>query len=312
MARPDPPPPAPADPASADPGNGEGAPADGSASARERTFRLVLEYDGRDFEGWQVQAGARPARTVQGVLAEAVASVTGSAGRLRGAGRTDAGVHALGQVASLAVATRLEPTPLARALNARLPRDVAVLDCRSVPAGWDALRAARGKHYRYRIWNGPTRSPLRAARWHHVREALDVDAMRAAAAHLVGTHDFAAFQAAGSSVRTTVRRLRRATITGEAGGELVLDLEGEGFLRHMVRNLAGTLIEVGRGRWAPERITAILASRDRAEAGPTAPALGLELVAVQDDWSTAGSDDPSVDPGSASGRSSVDAGDPVG
>jgi len=251
-----------------------------------RTFRLVLEYAGSGFEGWQLQAGPREARTVQGVLLEAIRSVTGADAAVRGAGRTDAGVHALAQVASVRVATALDAGTLQRALNARLPADVAVRAAAPAPPGWDALRAARGKHYRYQIWNGRVRSPLRAARWAHLPEALSLEAMRRAAGAFVGRHDFAALQAAGSSVKTTVRTLTRLELSGEAGGELVLDVEGEGFLRHMVRNLAGTLVEIGRGRWGPERAAALLASRDRGLAGPTAPAHGLTLVAVRDDFDT--------------------------
>ncbi len=256
-----------------------------SRPAELRTFRLVLEYDGRDFEGWQHQAGARPSRTVQGVLADELSALSEPQPELvlRGAGRTDAGVHAWAQVASATCATRLEADALARALNARLPGDLAVRECREVRVGWDALRAARGKHYRYQIWNGATRSPLRAARWLWVREPLDLAAMALAATAFVGRHDFAALQAAGSSVRTTVRRLDRVEVAGAAGDEIRIEAEGQGFLRHMVRNLAGSLIEIGRGRWPPGRAGEILASRDRGRAGPTAPAHGLVLVAVRDD-----------------------------
>ena len=254
----------------------------GSATP-ERVFRLVLEYDGTAFEGWQIQAGARPSRTVQGVLLEAATELTGTTPRLRGAGRTDAGVHAEGQVASLTLATGLAPDRLAAALNARLPADLAIVRCAEAPTGWDALRAARAKHYRYAIWNGWTRSPLRAARSAHVREPLDPDRMRAAARAFVGRHDFASMQAAGSDVQTTVRTLTRLDVIGASGAEIVLDVEGEGVLRHMVRNLAGTLIEIGRGRFEVPAAAEILAGRDRGRAGPTAPAAGLSLVRVWDD-----------------------------
>lgn len=251
----------------------------------ERTFRVVLEYDGKAFEGWQAQSGPRPARTVQAVLARAVESITRARVSIRGAGRTDAGVHAMAQVASFRLATAIEPAGLLRALNARLPRDVAVRAIDEVPAGWDALREARAKLYRYRIWNGAIRSPLRADRWSWVREPLDLEAMDRGARLLEGRHDFAAFRAAGSSVRTTTRTLSRLEVGGESGGEVWIEALGEGFLRHMVRNLAGTLIEIGRGRWPAERAEEILASRDRGQAGPTAPAQGLVLVSVQDSWS---------------------------
>ncbi|MEM9383396.1 MAG: tRNA pseudouridine(38-40) synthase TruA [Planctomycetota bacterium] len=279
------------------------------AEGGTRSFRLVLEYDGAGFEGWQTQAGPRPARTVQGVLIEAVASVTGETPRVRGAGRTDAGVHAEAQVASLHVATALAPERLQAALNARLPDDVAVRGLTGAAPGWDALRAARGKHYRYRIWNGAHRSPLRAGTTWWVRERLDASAMAEAAAVFVGRHDFAAFQAAGSSVKTTVRTVTGFRVAGESGGALELDVEGEGFLRHMVRNLAGTLVEIGRGRWAVARAAEILASRDRGQAGPTAPAQGLCLLRVDDD--DGGGPSPAGTDGAAT-PGSVDSEGPVG
>jgi len=249
-----------------------------------RTFRLVLEYDGRDFEGWQIQASGRNARTVQGALTEALESVTQEPARVRGAGRTDSGVHAMAQVASARVATTLSPEQLARALNGRLPRDIAVRELVEVPQDWDALRAAKGKVYRYQLWNGETRSPLRARRFHWLRDPLDLPRMREAAEAFVGTHDFAALQGAGSDVKTTVRTVHSLQIEGETGGEILIDVEGGGFLRHMVRNLVGTLIEIGRGRWPVSRAAEVLASLDRQEAGPTAPAEGLVLVEVRDGW----------------------------
>ena len=250
--------------------------------AGERTFRLVLEYEGTHFEGWQVQAGPRPSRTVQGTLESALEALGCRNIRTRGAGRTDAGVHALGQVASVRFVEGPSDATLGRALNSKLPPDLAVVRADLVPAGWDALRAAAGKHYRYTIWNGRTRSPLRQARSWAVSVPLDLEAMGRAAQQLEGRHDFAAFQASGSSVRTTVRQLDSLRVEGESGGEIRLEVEGEGFLRHMVRNLAGTLVEVGRGRWTAEKAAQILASRDRGQAGPTAPAQGLVLVAVRD------------------------------
>ncbi|MGI9591056.1 MAG: tRNA pseudouridine(38-40) synthase TruA [Myxococcota bacterium] len=243
------------------------------------TFRLMLEYDGSGFEGWQVQPGGR--RTVQGVLEAAVAQVTGAAGfRLIGAGRTDAGVHAEGQVAGLSVETALAAERLARALNGVLPPDVAVRACATVPDGFHARYDATGKHYRYAIWNGATRSPLREGRFHWVPSRLDVAAMGEGAAALAGDHDFASFQAAGSDVRSSERCLRRLDVTGEPRGEVWLEVEGPGFLRHMVRILAGTLIDVGLGRTPADQIPAILAARDRSRAGRTAPAQGLTLVRV--------------------------------
>jgi tRNA pseudouridine38-40 synthase len=241
-------------------------------------FRLVLEYDGTDFAGWQAQRADE--RTVQDVLGAAFERVTGRRCVPTGAGRTDAGVHAEGQVASVRADTRLDAPTLARALNAVLPRDVAVRDAGVVPDAFHARRDARSKRYEYRLWVATARSPLRERRALWVPVALDVAAMRAAAGSLLGTHDFASFQAAGSSVRSTVRCLTRIEIEGE-GGELRCAFEGPGFLRHMVRNVVGTLLEVGRRRRSADSLPALLAARDRSLAGPTAPAHGLTLVWVR-------------------------------
>ncbi|MDX1649490.1 MAG: tRNA pseudouridine(38-40) synthase TruA, partial [Myxococcota bacterium] len=170
---------------------------------------------------------------------------------------------------------------LARAANAHLPRDLAVRAARVVPDGFHARRDATGKLYRYAIWNGPQRSPLRSRRFHFESTPLDLEAMRAAARALAGRHDFASFQAAGSSVATTVRRLRRVELTGAPCDEIRVELEGDGFLRHMVRNLVGTLLEVGLGRRPADSLGEVLAARRREAAGPTAPARGLTLVRVE-------------------------------
>ena len=243
------------------------------------SYRLTLEYDGEGFEGWQLQASGR--RTLQGALEAAVARVTGQRVRVVAAGRTDAGVHAEGQVASLQLESDLEAGRLRRALNGVLPRDIAVVDAARAPDTFHARRDALSKLYRYRIWNGRDRSPLRERRALCLGRALDLAAMRRAARAFEGTHDFASFQAAGSSVASTERRLLRLEVTGEAGAGVELLFEGDGFLRQMVRILTGTLLAVGSGRWAPEDMPAILAARDRREAGPTAPARGLTLVAVR-------------------------------
>jgi tRNA pseudouridine38-40 synthase len=243
------------------------------------TFRLTLEYDGTDFEGWQVQPA--PSRTVQGCLAAALEQVTGHAGRVRGAGRTDSGVHAEAQIASCQLETRLDDAELLRALNATLPDDVAITALERVDPDFDPRRGATSKQYRYVIWNNPVRSPLRARTSVWIRYPLDVDAMRLGAKELVGTHDFASFRAAGSNVVGTVRTLSTLAIDGTAGGELTLTFEGSGFLRYMVRNVTGTLLEIGRGHRSPADIPAILAARDRAHAGRTAPAHGLTLAWVR-------------------------------
>ncbi len=241
-------------------------------------FRLSLEYDGTDFAGWQVQAGGE--RTVQGCLQEALEAVSGGLVRVTGAGRTDAGVHAEGQVAAASLGRDFEPETLQRALNAHLPPDVVVREVASCPADFDPRRQAWGKVYRYRVWNARERSPLRARRSAFVPARLSLESMAHAAATLVGERDFACFQAAGSGITDTVRHLRRLDVTGVPGAEIAFEVEGSGFLRHMVRNLVGTLLEVGKGKRSADSMGALLASGDRRLAGPTAPARGLTLVRV--------------------------------
>lgn len=264
-------------------GADEGLEADSAQTAAAcglPNWRVVLEYDGTDFAGWQRQAGA--SRTVQGVLEGAFARVSEGAPVATGAGRTDAGVHAEGQVASVRAATRLDPAALHRALNALLPRDVAIRSLARAPDTFHARRDARSKLYVYRLWAHPVRSPLRERFEVWTRDRLDLAALREASAGLVGSHDFASFCAAGSAVRSTVRTISRAEWRGAAPGSVSFAVEGSGFLRHMVRNLVGSLLEVSHGRrpaaWIPE----LLALRDRTEAGPTAPARGLTLVRVDD------------------------------
>jgi len=242
-------------------------------------FRLLIEYDGRDFEGWQVQPGGR--RTVQGCLIDAIETISGTTPRVTGSGRTDSGVHAEGQVVSALVDTRLSPGELLRALNGNLPRDMVILDVERAAPEFDARRDPVSKLYRYAIWNSPLRSPLRVGRFAHIPLALDLGAMVRAAEELVGTHDFRCFQAAGSGVEETVRSIYGLDVIGLSGYEIAIEVRGSGFLRHMVRNIAGTLIEVGRGRRSPESMRELIESRNRDLAGPTAPAEGLTLISVE-------------------------------
>lgn len=242
------------------------------------TFRLTVEYDGTEFEGWQRQPEGH--RSVQAELEGALAAIAGVAVTAKAAGRTDAGVHAEGQLVAASFATRLTPETLGRALNAKLPADLAVSAVTNAPDGWNPRFAATGKLYRYQIWNAAIRSPLRARRWHHVPQELDLASMQSAASSLRGRHDFVSFQAAGSSVSNTVRSLVRLDVAGEAGAAVRIEAEGDGFLRHMVRNLVGTLLEVGLGRRPAAWTAEVLEARNRNAAGPTAPALGLTLVRV--------------------------------
>lgn len=244
-----------------------------------RTLKLTLAYDGTGLVGWQRQAEGV---SIQGLLEDALARFEQGPVSVHGAGRTDAGVHALGQVASVVLrATHAAPT-LQRALNAVLPPAVRVLDLTEAAPDFHARFSARAKTYEYRIVNAPFVSPFLHRYVWHVPGRLEFDAMRAAAAPLAGTHDFAAFQAAGSVVGSTTRTIHRIEWDPGGGFErpLGIRLHGDGFLRHMVRNIVGTLVEIGAGRWEPERMAAILGSRDRGQAGSTAPPQGLFLREV--------------------------------
>ena len=238
-----------------------------------RTIKLTLQYDGTEYVGWQRQADGT---SIQGLIEDALKPIEGAPVTVHGAGRTDAGVHALGQVASFNLTAALDTTTLARALNAVLPLDVRIVGAEEMPADFHARFSATGKVYQYRIVNGPFASPFERRYVWHVIPKLNLDAIGEASAALVGTHDFAAFQGTGTAVASSVRTVRRL-----AWDETLMEIEGDGFLRHMVRNIAGTLVEIGLGRWPPSAIVEILESRDRARAGTTAPPQGLFLVRVE-------------------------------
>ena len=252
------------------------------------TFKICVAYDGTDFVGWQRQAAGT---SIQGLIEGALRLLDGRDVTVTGAGRTDAGVHALAQAASFALQREIDPGVLVRALNARLPETIRVASAKAVAATFNARFDARTKTYRYRIWNGPIISPFERLYAWHVVCPLDETAMAEAAELLEGRHDFAAFQGAGSDVATTVRTMMRSRIVapgerqdaGRQTGErlIIYEATGDGFLRHMVRNIAGTLVEVGRGRRTPASIREIMAGRDRSAAGVTAPARGLFLAAVE-------------------------------
>jgi tRNA pseudouridine38-40 synthase len=245
------------------------------------TYKITLAYDGTDFVGWQRQAAGT---SIQGLLEEALAQLDQRAVSVAGAGRTDAGVHALGQVASFSLQRSIEGDALMRALNARLPEAIRVLAAERVPETFHARFAATSKTYRYRIWNTGVVSPFERAFTWHVIEPLDCHAMADAAGFLVGPHDFAAFKAAGGATRSTEREMFSSRMTGGPAcpsALIVYEVSGTGFLRHMVRNIVGTLVEIGRGRRPIEWMGEVLAGRDRTLAGPTAPPHGLVLVAVE-------------------------------
>jgi len=238
---------------------------------------IVIEYDGTDFSGWQVQPNAR---TVQGEIEKAIEAITGERRRIFGAGRTDAGAHAQGQAAHFSTKSRLEPEEWVGALNANLPPDVRILHAENIPLAFDARRSARGKWYRYEILNRPIRPAIERRHVWHIEAGLDMEAMREAAGYLLGEHDFASFRGKGCNAKSTVRTIRRLDIRKTDEEHIVIDMEATAFLKHMARNMVGTLVEVGRGRLQPSDMGGILESRDRKEAGPTAPARGLTLVKV--------------------------------
>ena len=241
-------------------------------------FKLTIAYDGTTFVGWQRQASGT---SIQELLENAFATLDGQPVAVTGAGRTDAGVHAYGQVAHVSLRREIDAPTIVRALNNHLPPSVRIRDAAEVPATFHARFDATAKRYRYRIWNEPVLSPFeRTCTWHIPGPPLNVGAMAAAAARLEGRHDFAAFQTAGAETRTSDRELFSSVITAERP-LITYDVRGNGFLRHMVRSIVGTLVEVGRNRHPPEWIAEVLASRDRTRGGRTAPAAGLILVGVE-------------------------------
>ena len=248
------------------------------AATTSRTLKLTLAYDGTTLVGWQRQAEGQ---SVQGLLEDALARFEGAPVSVQGAGRTDAGVHARGQVASVRVTCRHDAPTLVRALNAQLPAHVRVLAIEDAGENFHARFSATGKHYHYQIRNAPLVLPFERAYVWHVPEPLDLVAMRAAAAELVGTHDFAAFRSSGTEVVDTVRTITQSELVPrDSSGLITYEVTGTGFLRHMVRAIVGTLVEIGRGQRDAGSIPALLASRDRGRAGATAPPHGLFLARV--------------------------------
>ncbi len=239
-------------------------------------IKLIIEYDGTDYGGWQSQINAP---TVQDALLAAIRKVTGEAVKLYGSGRTDSGVHALGQVANFQTVAAIPAERYASALNTCLPPDIRVRSSCAVPDRFHAQFSAVGKHYRYTLYNDRHGTALyRHVSW-HVGWKLDRQAMEEAASCFLGTHDFSAFQNAGGVERETVKTVTRSEITCD-GPFVYYDVAADGFLYNMVRIMTGTLVKIGRGKLAPDSIPAILESGDREQAGYTAPAQGLCLIEV--------------------------------
>jgi tRNA pseudouridine38-40 synthase len=246
-----------------------------------RNMRLVLSYDGTDFSGWQVQPNAA---TIQGTLALAVGRVTGENVLPQGSGRTDAGVHALAQVATFATATPIPAANFVKALNDTLPASIRVLEAAEVPAEFHARKSARRKTYRYRIYRAAICPPFLARYVWHYPYSLDEGAMAEAAKFILGEHDFTSFAAVdperGMEERSNIRKISISSWQRE-GEEFVYTVEGSGFLHHMVRNLVGTFLLVGKGTWPTANVEEILEARNRSMAAATAPPGGLCLVGVE-------------------------------
>jgi len=248
----------------------------GVGAAGARNIRLVLAYDGTPFLGWQVQPQGP---TIQSVLEEAISRITGHETKVKGSGRTDAGVHAISQVANFHTASRMAPEAFVPALNSLLPPEIAVLAADEVEPSFDAQFSAVEKTYRYRIFNSRIKSPFEHRLSWHVPAELDVESMRTSAMQLIGKIDFSSFRASGCVSSSPIRTLKDIAVARE-DAIITFELTADGFLRHMVRNIVGTLVEVGRGRFTVEDVATILAARDRTRAGVAAPPHGLYLLRV--------------------------------
>lgn len=240
-----------------------------------RNLKLTIQYDGSRYCGWQKQPNSSG---IQGTIEYAIYEITKEKIKIEASGRTDAGVHALGQVANFKTNSTIPASRIPDALNAKLPKDISIIDCQEVSEDFHSRYNAKGKVYRYLIYNNPYRSPLYKDTSYHVKYELDLEKMRQEAKSLLGTHDFIGFRKDGSSVKGTVRTIHDITIE-EKDGLIVLEVYGNGFLYNMVRIIVGTLVDIGRGK-IDKSMEEIIASKDKYEAGHTAPAHGLFLKKV--------------------------------
>jgi tRNA pseudouridine38-40 synthase len=243
-----------------------------------RNIRLLIEYDGTNYQGWQVQPKGP---TIQGILEEKLGLLTGEPAQLFGSGRTDSGVHALGQAAHFKTQSQMDIRTIRRALNSLLPPDIVIRKVEEVDEGFHARKHSKSKVYEYRILNRNLRSAFHRRYVWHIPQKLDLTEMKEATQSLIGEHDFSAFRTVGSPTRTTVRRVIRAEWRRGRDGLIRFEIEANGFLKQMVRSIIGTLVEIGKGRMEAADLRKILNSRDRKEAGPTAPAQGLFLKEVK-------------------------------
>lgn len=251
--------------------------------SEKRNIKLLLAFDGTDYAGWQKQ---KSEKTIQGVLEDRLRIMTGNYTCLHGAGRTDAGVHAFGMVANFETGSEIPCLGFVKGLNSLLPNDIRVLKATEVEACFHARRSAKSKTYWYNLTNGPVQLPTERLYRAHVFAELDFTAVKAALEHVTGTHDFSSFEGSGSrdpelAGRGAVRTIFAASFTTMGAGNYNrFVITADGFLRHMVRNIVGTMLEAGKGKLAPSEVAGILAAKDRSAAGPTAPARGLFLKEV--------------------------------
>ena len=242
-----------------------------------RKIKLTVQYDGSRYSGWQTQPGKR---TIQAELVEAISNLVGIRIPVHGASRTDAGVSALGQVALFEIDCSIPTENFPNALNGRLPRNIVVTSAEEVPPKFDLLGQVKSKLYRYTIHTGRYRPVLKLNQCWHLHKKLDISAMNEAAQLLVGTKDFKSFASAADKRKSSVRTILRCEVTAQEK-LIYIDVEGDGFLYNMVRNIVGTLVEIGVGRWKPEKINEILEAKDRTAAGRLAPPQGLCLMWIR-------------------------------
>ncbi len=242
-----------------------------------RNLKLIIAYDGTHYHGWQLQAEDR---TIQGALEEKLSLITAEAIRLNAAGRTDARVHAWGQVANFTTQHHIPAPALQKALNSMLPEDIVIIDIQEVEPDFQARYHAKSKNYVYRILHQPYPSPFERRYAWYIKKPLEVEKMRRAAEYLLGEHHFGSFQGSGCSTKNPVKTVYSLNFQPNSH-ILTIDIKASGFLRHMVRNIVGTLVEVGRGKISPDDVKTILKTQNRTQAGPTAPPQGLYLAKVE-------------------------------
>ena len=244
----------------------------------KKKFKMIVEYDGTRYHGWQRQ---KDDRSIQGEIEKALQKITAKSVTVIGSGRTDAGVHAEGQVASFESDTQIEPEALLKGLNSLLAEDIIIKACEYASASFHARYDVKSKVYCYKILNRPTPAAIgRQYSW-FIRKPLNQDAMRAAIAHIIGRHNYKSFEGTGSPRQHTTRQVYSAELIEHKGGLLLFHIEADGFLRYMVRNIVGTLVDVGMQKLTPDDFKRILDAKDRSQASATAPAHGLTLIEVK-------------------------------